>query len=49
MSYLKYEDIMDIQSNVRLLSIKEVDDVSHYSFNSHIEEYDKFLEIAEKA
>ena len=48
MSYLKYEDFMDIQNNVRLLSIKEVDDVSHYSFNSHIEEYDKFLEIAEK-
>lgn len=48
MSYLKDEDIIDIQNNVRLLSIKEIDDVSHYSFDSHIKEYNKFLDIAEK-
>lgn len=47
MSYLKYEDIIDIKDNVRLLSIKEIDDVSHYSFDSHIKEYDEFLKIAE--
>lgn len=44
MSYLKYEDIIEIKNNVRLLSIKEIDDVSHYSFNSHIKEYDFFFE-----
>ena len=48
MSYLKDEDIIDIQNNVRLLSIKELDDISHYSFDSHIEEYNDFLKIAEK-
>ena len=47
MSYLKDEDIIDIQNNVRLLSIKELDDNSHYSFDSHIEEYNDFLKIAE--
>ena len=48
MSYLSEQEIMDIKDNVRLLSIKEVDDVSHYSFDSHIEEYNSFLEIADK-
>ena len=48
MSYLKDEDIIDIQNNVRLLSIKELDDISHYSFDSHIEEYNDFRKIAEK-
>ena len=48
MSYLKDEDIIDIQNNVRLLSIKELDDISHYSFDSHIEESNDFLKIAEK-
>lgn len=48
MSYLTERDIMEIKDNVRLLSIKEIDDISHYSFDSHIEEYNNFLEIAEK-
>lgn len=48
MSYLKEEDIIEIQNNVRLLSIKEMDVISHYSFDSHIKEYNDFLEIAEK-
>lgn len=48
MSYLTENEIIKIQNNVRLLSIKEIDDVSHYSFNSHIEEYNDFLKIAEK-
>lgn len=48
MSYLTEEDIMEIRDNVRLLSIKDIDDISHYSFNSNIEEYNKFLEIANK-
>lgn len=48
MSYLSEQDIIDIKDNVRLLSIKEIDDISHYSFDSHIEEYNNFLTIAEK-
>ena len=48
MSYLKDEDIIDIQNDVRLLSIKEIDDVSHYSFDSEIEEYNDFLHMADK-
>lgn len=48
MSYLTENEIMKIQNNVRLLSIKEVDDISHYLFDSHIEEYNEFLKIAEK-
>lgn len=46
MSYLKDEDIIAINENVRLLSIEDVDDISHYSFDSHIEEYNDFLHIA---
>lgn len=48
MSYLTENEIIKIQNNVRLLSIKEIDDISHYSFDSHIDEYNEFLEIAEK-
>lgn len=48
MSYLKPSDINEIADSVRLLSIKQVDDVSHYSFDSKIEEYNEFLKIAEK-
>ena len=39
MSYLKENDIVEIQNNVRLLSIKQIDDISHYLFDSHIDEY----------
>lgn len=48
MSYLKEEDIIEIANNVRLLSIEEVENVSHYSFDSGIEEYNTFLEVAKK-
>ncbi len=48
MSYLTENDIEEIENNVRLLSIKEVDNISHYFFDSHIEEYNDFLNIAEK-
>lgn len=48
MGYLREEDIIAIKENVRLLSIEEVDDVSHYSFDSHIKEYDDFLQVAKK-
>ena len=48
MSYLTENDIAEIQNNVRLLSIKQIDDISHYLFNSHIGEYNDFLKIAEK-
>ena len=41
MSYLNHEEIINIQNNVKLLSIKEVDDVSHYLFDSHIKEYSR--------
>lgn len=47
MSYLSEDDIVDIQNNVELLSIKEVGNVSHYFFDSHIAEYNDFLKIAE--
>ena len=47
MSYLKDEDIIDIQNNVRLLSIKEIDDISHYSFDSNIEEYVRLFSVDE--
>lgn len=48
MSYLNESDIMEIQDNVRLLSIKDIDDISHYLFDSHIEEYNAFLNVADK-
>lgn len=48
MGYLSENEIMEIQNNVRLLSIKEIDDVSHYLFDSHVKEYNDFLQIADK-
>lgn len=48
MSYLAESGIIEIKDDVRLLSINEIDDVSHYSFDSHIAEYNEFLKIAEK-
>lgn len=47
MSYLTKEQILNIKSNVSLLSIKDVDDISHYSFDSKIEEYNEFLKNAD--
>ena len=48
MSYLFEQDIMEMKDNVRLLSIAEVDDVSHYFFDSHMDEYNEFLKVAAK-
>ena len=48
MSYLKEEDICNIADDVRLLFIEEIDDISHYSFDSKIEEYNVFLDVAKK-
>lgn len=48
MSYLTESDIIELQNNVRLLSINEIDDISHYLFDSHIAEYNEFLKIANK-
>lgn len=48
MSYLKEQDIIQIAEDVRLLSIDEIEDVSHYLFDSHIEEYNEFLKMAKK-
>lgn len=45
MNYLSDDEFMTIQDNVRLLSIKGVDDISHYLFDSGIEEYNDFLRI----
>ena len=46
MSYLTENEILKIQNDVRLLSIKEIEEVSHYFFDSGIEEYNDFLKIA---
>lgn len=46
MSYLTQEEITAIENDVRLLSIHEIDDISHYSFDSEIEEYNNFLGLA---
>ena len=43
MDYLSENDIIEIQNNVRILSIKEIDDVSHYLFESGVAEYHNFL------
>ena len=32
MNYLTESDIKEISNNVRLLSIDEIDDISHYSY-----------------
>lgn len=48
MSYLTIKEIEEIKSDVRLLSIEEVDNILHYSFDSENEEYNNFLEIAKK-
>ncbi len=48
MSYLSEQDIINIQENVRLVSIKDIEDVSHFLFDSGIEEYNDFLLIADK-
>lgn len=48
MSYLKEQDIIEIADHVRLLSIEEIGNVSHYLFDSHIEEYNVFLNISKK-
>ena len=48
MSYLTENEILEIEGNVRLLSINEIVDISHYSFDSHIEEYNDFLNVAEE-
>lgn len=46
MSYLTETQISQIKNNVRLLSINKADNISHYSFNSGIQEYDDFLKSA---
>lgn len=48
MSYLSESEIKELQNDVRLLSLKEIDNISHYLFDSHIDEYNDFLKIANK-
>lgn len=48
MSYLTESGIIAIQNDARLLSIHEIDDISRYSFDSHVAEYNEFLKIALK-
>ena len=45
MNCLRGAEINEIANNVRLLSIEEIDDISHYSFDSSIQEYNIFLEV----
>ena len=46
MSYLTEDTIREIERDVRLLPIKEIGDISLYSFDSHVEEYNTFLKAA---
>ena len=46
MSYLTLDEYEAINKEVKLVSIKDVDDVSKYSFDSSIVEYNNFLNIA---
>ena len=46
MSYLTENEILEIEGNVRLLSINEIVDISHYSFDSHIEEYNIMAQLS---
>ena len=48
MSYLRGTEINEIAKDVRLLSIEEIDDISHYLFDSKVNEYNIFLEVAQK-
>ncbi len=48
MSYLSEQDIISIQKSVRLVSIKDIENISHFLFDSEIEEYNDFLLIADK-
>ena len=48
MSYLRGTEINEIANDVRLLSIDEIDDISHYLFDSKVKEYNIFLEVALK-
>lgn len=47
-SYLTLEEYEIINKDVKLISIKEVDDISKYSFDSKIAEYNSFLDIAKE-
>lgn len=47
MNYLSETSVKAISENVQLVSIKEIKDISRYSFNCHIEEYNNFLNIAD--
>lgn len=46
MSYLVATDIINIVNKVRLLSIKKVDNIMKLSFDSHITEYNDYLNVA---
>ena len=48
MSYLRGTEINEIANDVRLLSIDEIDDISHYLFDSKVKEYNIFGEVAQK-
>lgn len=48
MSYLNEEAVFDIARNVKLIAIDEMKDLSRYTFDSHVEEYNKFLGVAHK-
>lgn len=46
MNYLTERELDEIADEVELVSIKTIDDISCFCFDSHIEEYNEFLEVA---
>lgn len=46
MNYLTDKEVDEIAKEVELLSIKTVEDISCFAFDSHIKEYNEFLGIA---
>ena len=46
MGYLSDNEMIEIMKNVRLVSIDNIDDISHFVFDSGVEEYNVFLAVA---
>lgn len=43
MNYLNSKEINDIKNTVKLISIEDIDNISHYTFDCDIQEYNDFL------
>lgn len=46
MSYLSIKDFKEISKEVKLISIRKLNNVQDFSFDSQIEEYNNYLEVA---